>query len=88
MNMNAISEKDREMLDSGTDRMNRIRYMNFIIYEFARGFKMRQPKAFEYLDDFGGLKFLLNNYEYQHTQSEYNTAMTLLHVCRKNGGWL
>ncbi|MDR1881018.1 MAG: DUF3791 domain-containing protein [Tannerellaceae bacterium] len=86
--MSAISEEDRKILDSGTDRMNRIRFMNFIISEFALGFKMKQPKAFKYLNDYGGLKFLIDNYEYLHTQSEYNTAMTLLHVCRRNGGWL
>ncbi|MDR0507000.1 MAG: DUF3791 domain-containing protein [Dysgonamonadaceae bacterium] len=67
---------------------NLINYMNFIIIRFARGFKMLIPNAFRYLDQYGGLTFLYNNYDYEHTQSEHNTCMTLLQVCRKNGGWL
>ena len=67
---------------------NRLKYLNFIILRFARGFKMLIPDAFRYLDKFGGLNFLYNNYEYEHTQSEHNTCMTLLKVCRSNGGWL
>ena len=66
----------------------RLHYLNFIILRFARGFKMLIPSAFRYLDKFGGLNFLYNNYEYEHTQSEHNTCMTLLKVCRNNGGWL
>jgi hypothetical protein len=34
------------------------------------------------------LQFLFDNYEYEHTQSEYHTHMALLDVCRNNGGWL
>ena len=67
---------------------NRISYFNFIIIRFARGFKMLIPEAFIYLDEYGGLDFIYKNYEYEHTQSEYNTCLTLLKVCRKNGGWL
>jgi hypothetical protein len=67
---------------------NRLRYLNFIILRFARGFKMPIQEAFRYLDKYGGIDFLYDNYEYEHTQSEHNTCMTLLHVCRKNGGQL
>jgi hypothetical protein len=67
---------------------NKIRYLNFIIFSFARGFKMLVPEAFQYLDKYGGLDFLNDHYEYEHTQSEHNTCMTLYRVCRKNGGWL
>jgi hypothetical protein len=67
---------------------NKIRYLNFIIIRFARGFKMLVPEAFHYLDRYGGLDFLNEHYEYEHTQSEHNTCMTLFRVCKKNGGWL
>jgi hypothetical protein len=86
--MGAISEEDRKMLDSGTPEMNRIRYTNFIIFEFAQGFKRPVQEAFQYLDEFGGLEFLDTCYEYEHTQAPYITCMNLLEVCRKNGGWL
>ncbi|MDR0506181.1 MAG: DUF3791 domain-containing protein [Dysgonamonadaceae bacterium] len=67
---------------------NRIGYINFIILRFARGFKLLIPDSFRYLDKYGGLDFLYKNYEYEHTQSEHNTCMTLLRICRNNGGWL
>ena len=87
-NMFGITEKDREFLDSGTDEMNRIRYVNFIIHEFARGFKRPVQESFIYLDDFGGMEFLFDNYEYEHTRHEIDTCLSLLKVCRNNGGWL
>lgn len=85
------AEKSPEQYpENGLDRetKNRIGYVNFIIIRFARGFKMLIPEAFRYLEEYGGLDFLYKNYEYEHTQSEHNTCLTLLKVCRKNGGWL
>ena len=70
------------------DRKKRVLYANYIIRTFANGFKRPIPEVVEYLDEFGGLRFLLDNYEYEHTQSEYHTHMALLEVCRNNGGWL
>jgi hypothetical protein len=35
--MATISEEDKRILDSGDPKMNRILYINFIIFEFARG---------------------------------------------------
>jgi hypothetical protein len=67
---------------------NRISYVNFIIMGFARAFYRPVPEVYQYLEKFGGMKFLLDNYDYEHTQSEHNTIMTLLKVCRRNGGWL
>jgi len=70
------------------ERKKRVLYVNYIIRTFAHGFKRLIPEVVEYLDEFGGLQFLLDNYEYEHTQSEYHTHMALLEVCRNNGGWL
>jgi len=70
------------------DRKKRVLYANYIIRTFASGFKRPIPEVVEYLDEFGGLQFLIDNYEYEHTQSEYHTHMALLEVCRNNGGWL
>ena len=70
------------------ERKNRVVYANFIIRSFAYAFKRPVPEIVEYFDQFGGLQFLFDNYEYEHTQSEYHTHMALLDVCRNNGGWL
>jgi hypothetical protein len=67
---------------------NRISYINWIIIGFARGFKRPMAEAVKYLDEYGGLQFLFDHYEFEHTQSEYSTHMALLEVCRNNGGWL
>jgi len=67
---------------------NRIRYMNFIIIGFAKGAKIWIPEAYKYLRDFGGLDFLYRHYDVEHTQHEIHTYMTLLKICRRNGGWL
>jgi len=67
---------------------NRISYINWIIIGFARGFKRPMAEVVKYLDKYGGLKFLFDHYEFEHTQSEIRTHNTLLRVCRKNGGYL
>ena len=51
--MSVILKKDRDVLNSGTERMNRIRYMNFIIYEFVCGFKRPLQEMFIYLEEYG-----------------------------------
>jgi hypothetical protein len=70
------------------ERKKKVIYANYIIRTFAYGFKRSIPETVKYLDKYGGLQFLLDNYEYEHTQSEYNTHMALLDICRNNGGWL
>jgi len=67
---------------------DRVRYIHWIVIGFARGFKRAIPEAYQYLREFGGIDFLYENYNYEHTQSEIHTHMALLDVCRNNGGWL
>ena len=67
---------------------DRISYINWIVIGFARGFKRPASEVVKYLDEYGGLQFLFDNYEYEHTQSEIRTHNTLLKVCRNNGGYL
>ena len=50
--------------------------------------KMLIPDAYKYLRDFGGIDFLFRHWEVEHTQHEMYTHMTLLKICRRNGGWL
>jgi hypothetical protein len=77
------------MLNSEIEkRKEKVIYANFIIRTFAYGFKRPIPEIVNYFDEFGGLQFLFDNYEYEHTQSEYHTHNALLEVCRNNGGWL
>ena len=84
-----LNTEEKTMFDELTEeKKNKVSYANFIIRTFAYGFKRTVPEVVEYLDKYGGLQFLFDNYEYEHTQSEYHTHMALLDVCRNNGGWL
>ncbi len=73
-------------LDSQTKE--RISYINSMIIGFARGFKRSVKEAYLYLEEFGGLSFLRRHYKTEMLESEVNTHITLLNVCRRNGGWL
>ena len=82
------NEKEKEMKTIDEETSGRIRYMNFIIIGFAKGAKMLIPDAYTYLRNYGGIDFLYRHYEYEHTQPEIYTYMTLLNICRRNGGYL
>ena len=63
-----------------------IEYINMIIFEFARSFKMPVKKAYTYLKQYGGIDFLDEFYDVEHTENPYYTVHTLLKVCRNHGG--
>ena len=56
------------------------------VHEFAR-YKGLSPKAaFQYLKAFGGIAFLKEHYEIEHTLSLDDTVEDLESVCRNEGG--
>ena len=63
-----------------------VEYMNMIIFEFARAYKMPVKKAYLYLEQHGGIDFLNEFYDVEHTENPYYTVRTLLNVCRNHGG--
>ena len=65
-----------------------IEYINMIIFEFARSFKIPVNKAHNYLNQYGGIDFLNEFYDVEHTENPYYTVHTLLRVCSNNGGTL
>jgi hypothetical protein len=66
---------------------NRISFITYLIVEFAEAFKMPKPKAYRYLQQYGGLDFLYEHWWALHTDSKYYALLDLYEVCRKNGGY-
>ena len=57
-----------------------------IIFEFAASYKLPVQKAYTYLKKYGGIDFLNEFYDVEHTENPYYTVRTLLTVCRNQGG--
>ena len=66
--------------------MEKIRYINLCIVEFARKFGISAKIAFNYLKMHKGLEFLDNNYEAEHLLPLNDTIHDLAVLCKRNGG--
>jgi len=63
-----------------------IEYVNMIIFEFASSYKLPVKQAYSYLKQYGGIGFLNEFYDVEHTENPYYTVRTLLNICRNHGG--
>lgn len=66
--------------------INTINYIVACIEEFSERFKISSRDAFNYLDKFGGIKFLIENYEIEHTLSIDEAIEDITIICKNNGG--
>ena len=66
----------------------KIPYINACIRAFARRFKLSVRTAFEYLDTFKGIHFLIEFYDTEHLQSIDGAVDDLIICCKNNGGTL
>lgn len=73
-----MSELERNMVD----------YFVICISEFAERYSINRKDAVLYLDEYGGLDFLEEFYDVQHTLPFADTVDSLAVICRKNGGIL
>lgn len=67
---------------------NIINYIVICISDFAERFGISPKAAFEYLSDYGGISFLLEHYEIEHTMSMEDAIDDLERICALNGGAL
>ncbi|MDR0611917.1 MAG: DUF3791 domain-containing protein [Dysgonamonadaceae bacterium] len=65
-----------------------IEYTVFLVKNFAGRFEIDMRDAFNYLNRYEGIRYIENNYDFEHTQNPDYTVETLRNVCRKNGGEL
>jgi hypothetical protein len=64
----------------------KLQYYILCITEFARQKKIDIKEAFRYLDMYGGLAFLVDCYEAEHTLSLDAAIEDLTLLCNNNGG--
>ncbi len=67
---------------------NKINWTVACVNEFARQKALPVKKAFQYLYEFGGITFLKEQYEAEHTLSFDDAVEDLDIICTKNGGVL
>ncbi|MCF0189271.1 MAG: DUF3791 domain-containing protein [Bacteroidaceae bacterium] len=66
----------------------KIPYLHLCVRKFAERFRMSDRTAFRYLRHFGGMTFLLECYDIEHTLPINDTIDALREICRKEGGTL
>jgi len=67
---------------------NRISYFVSCVREFAQAKGLSHAAAFDYLNRYQGIAFLIKCYEAEHTLSFADAVDDLGRVCRRNGGRL
>jgi hypothetical protein len=67
-------------------KKNIIDYMVMCISEFADRNNVSGKQAFNFLSNFGGIGFLTENYEIEHTLALEDVIDDLSIICKKNGG--
>ena len=63
-----------------------MQYISSIISLFAKAADLLAKQAFFYLNRFGGIDFLLDCYDIEHTLPPDDTVEALQIVCVRNGG--
>jgi len=71
-----------------TIQTNLINYLVICVSEFAARFNLDTKAAYRFLAAHGGIAFLTEHYEIEHTLSLDEAVDDLENVCRKNGGVL
>jgi len=61
-------------------------YVVLCIKKFADEFNLSLIEAYRYLETHGGLQFIINHYEIEHTLSINEAIEDMQAICRKNGG--
>jgi hypothetical protein len=64
----------------------KINYLVMCVSEFAEKFGINEKQAYKYLSQYGGIAFLTEHYEIEHTISLNDAVDDLTLICRKNGG--
>jgi hypothetical protein len=75
---------EKRTLDEET--RDKVKFITFIIPQFARAFKMNKQDAYLYLKKYGGLDFLFEHWWTLHTENPFWAIRSLYKVCRNNGG--
>ena len=69
-------------------QVNIINYIVICINDFAERFNFDAKTAYLFLTQYGGIEFLMEYYDIEHTLSLDDAIDDLEMVCRQNGGFL
>ena len=72
----------------GRDLRSRIAYTTACVSEFARRKNIAAQTAYIYMADHGGIQFLKDHYDIEHTLSFEDAIDDLEAICAQNGGEL
>ena len=70
----------------GSNQINIINYLVICINDFAEQVGISPKESYVYLAEYGGLDFLMEHYEIEHTLSLDDVLDDLMLICRNNGG--
>lgn len=63
-----------------------LEYIAFVVDEFAIRYKQTDSQAYSYLKRYGGIDFLIDCYDAEHTLSLEDAVKDLQELCYRNGG--
>ena len=63
-----------------------ISYVVLCIKSFSKEFDLSFTESYRYLENFGGLQFIIKHYEIEHTLSIEDAIEDMQAICRRNGG--
>ena len=69
-------------------QIHTINFLVISINDFADRHKMAPSSAYRFLADYGGIDFLLQHYEIEHTLNPDDVVDDLEVICRQGGGVL
>lgn len=67
---------------------NKVELAIFVVDEFAKKYRLKFQQAFNYLCFHGGLQFLMQHYNIEHTLPFDDIVSDVALVCRNKGGEL
>lgn len=70
------------------ENINVIEYLVCCIGAFAQRFEITNQQAYRYLYQYQGLKFLIDFYDVEHTQSIDDAVDDCTNICQRHGGAL
>ena len=68
------------------EQLNKLRFITFIIPEFARSYKMDKQEAYRYLKKYGGLDFIFEHWWALHVDKPFWAVRDIYYICYQNGG--
>ena len=64
---------------------NEIRFISFIVPEFAAAYWMNVPKAYRYLKQYGGMDYIRDHWWALHTDNPFWAVRDIFEICQQNG---